>query len=221
MHSSGDNGAACGGGSGVSIAGAARGAAGGDDTPPARALLFRAAAAADFLALSSFVHSQHVEASSWDAASRAAQVADLPTDFPDLVSPDAWASLSRGAWLLTDPGGALVGAAGLKASPTLPAGGADVSFLFVAPAWRGRGLGAQLLGACLQAAEAAGAPAVRLLSITVYEAALKLYASRGFAEWKPRETVGLYTRVHLEKRLCGGAAAGAGERAARAAGATG
>jgi GNAT superfamily N-acetyltransferase len=217
MHSSGDIGAACGGGSGVSIAGAARGAALGEGAPPA---LFRAAAAADFPLLVSFVHAQHVESSSWDAASRAAQVADLPTDFPDLVSPDAWASLSRGAWLFADPAGALVAAAGLKASPTLPAGGVDVSFLFVAPVWRGRGLGARLLGACLQAAEAVGAPAVRLLSITVYEAALKLYASRGFAEWKPRETVGLYTLVHLEKRLGGGAAAGAAERAARA-GATG
>ena len=181
-------------------------------------LQFRAAAPSDFPAVRAFVHAQHVASSSWDAASHAAQVADLHADFPDLVSPSEYATLSRGAWLFCvgpggpaaaaagldgGPEGSIVGAVGLKASPTLPAGGLDISFLFVAPAWRGRGLGTHLLRACLQQAEGAGAPAVRLLSITVYAAALALYKNVGFTEYKPQETVGLYTLVHLEKRLQG------------------
>ena len=187
-------------------------------------LQFRAATPSDVPAVRAFVHEQHVTSSSWDAASRAAQVADLPADFPDLISPAEFASLSRGAWLFCvgpggpaaaaaghdgGPEGSIVGAVGLKVSPSLPAGGLDISFLFVAPAWRGRGLGAHLLRQCLQHAEGTGAPAVRLLSITVYAAALALYANVGFLEYKPQETVGLYTLVHLEKRLQG--AGGGGE----------
>lgn len=75
-------------------------------------------------------------------------------------------------------------------------------------------MGALLLRACLQHAAGAGAPAVRLLSITQYAAALSLYAGFGFFEYRERETVGLYTLVHLEKRLdaADAAAPAAGEK---------
>jgi GNAT superfamily N-acetyltransferase len=178
--------------------------------------VFRPASELDFPALVEFVHQLHVDSSSWDAASHAAQTADLATDFPDLVSPSAFSSLSRGAWLVCigpggpaaaaagldgGPEGTVVGAAGLKVCPSLPLPALDVSYLFVAPQWRGRGLGALLLRTCLQHAAGAGAPTVRLLSITQYAAALSLYAGFGFFEYRERETVGLYTLVHLEKRL--------------------
>jgi predicted GNAT family acetyltransferase len=95
--------------------------------------------------------------------------------------------------------GAIVATVGLKVG-AVPRG-LDVSYLFVDPQWRGRGLATLLLRAALKYAAAAGAPAVRLLTITVYAAALSLYRNFFFKEYKRRETVGLYTLVHLELKM--------------------
>jgi GNAT superfamily N-acetyltransferase len=96
----------------------------------------------------------------------------------------------------------IVAAAGLKKSPT-SADAVDVSYLFVAPAWHRRGIATALLRECIQRAEASSATTLRLLTISVYEAALALYRAHNFVEWRPREQIGEYTAIYLERQLRG------------------
>ena len=141
--------------------------------------------ATDLSALRAFVFHEHVEASSLCAASRAAQTADLPTDFPDLVDAEAFSSLGAGSWVVRDEAGALVGASGLKRTdmPTTLA----LSYLFVAPRAQRRGLGRALLRAALAHAQALASAAcapltLQLLTLEgVYAPAVALYTSEGFA----------------------------------------
>ena len=181
-------------------------------------------------ALRAFVFSRHVDDSSYSAASRAAQESDLFTDFPDLVSPEAFAQLSLGGWLVKNECGAIVGACGLKRSDQPSE--VFLSYLFVAPSHRGKGLGRNLLRAALDAADSHAAslpagssllPAVRLLTLEgVYEAAVRLYESEGFvlerrvpASAEPGACPH-YTLLYMQRPLrgkvehCGGGSVGGG-----------
>ena len=167
----------------------------------------------DLDALRAFVFLNHVERSSYDAASRAAQTDDLPTDFPDLLTPGAFEALSLGAWGVRDAQGALIGASGLKR-------GADaaemwLSYLFVAQHAERAGLGRALLRAAAARAQAlAGTAGARLCLLTLegtYAAAVRLYESEGFALTKrvpPSAGAGacpFYTLLYMERALgCAG-----------------
>ena len=151
--------------------------------------------------LREFVTSTHVDASSYSPESRAAQVADLPADFPDLyITQESWAGRAapRG-FLAVDPDGVILGAAGLKPSCSLPPPHQDLSYLFVAPGWRGRGMGKALLTTALAAAPP-GLP-VRLLSVTSYAEAISLYTAFGFVRYTPDVPTpeGHYMLVHMER----------------------
>ena len=175
----------------------------------------------DLSALRDFVFHNHVEASSLCAASRAAQTSELPVDFPDLLSPEAFSTLGAGSWVVCDEAGTLVGASGLKRgdTPTTYA----LSYLFVAPRAQRRGMGRALLRAALAHAQAlasaAGAPlTLQLLTLEgVYAPAVALYESEGFtlsrrvpASSDPGACP-FYTLLYMEKSVGGSAPpAGAG-----------
>lgn len=153
----------------------------------------------DLLAIRDFVFFQHVEASSYSDASRAAQVSELLTDFPDLAEVgsaiDAGAPLRRGAWLYRAAAtGEIVAAVGLKISSTSPEA-LDISYLFTHPRYRKRGLARRLLRRALVAAAAQdGVEAVRLLTLAgVYDAAVALYTSEKFR---------VYQRVEPSAGIC-------------------
>jgi GNAT superfamily N-acetyltransferase/predicted esterase len=189
----------------------------------------RPLAAADLDALRAFVFFEHVERSAYDGPSRAAQTADLPTDFPDLVSPAAFAALSLGAWGARDAasGGTLAGACGLKRGE---AGSSDMvlSYLFVAPRAQRQGLGRALLRAALaraqQLAGAGSGARLRLLTLEgVYGPAVRLYESEGFTLLRrvpPSAEEGacpFYTLLHMDRALAPAEAAPAPAAAAAAA----
>lgn len=151
--------------------------------------------------LRAWVCAQHVEASSFSPASRAAQIADLDDDFPDLASDAGWASLALASWVVEDASGELLGAAGLKVSSSR-ADAVELSYLFVSPTARGRGIGRALLRAAVAHARAMpSVRAVRLLTLEgIYDTAMALYASEGFKEYAPRTLTpeGHYTLVFME-----------------------
>ena len=150
-----------------------------------------------------FVNSTHVKASALCDASRTQQISDLPNDFPELHSDEAWAALPEPhGWVFEDPGsGAILGAVGIKPGNDI-ASTVHVSYLFVAPQTRGMGLGRALLRAALRgAADDHRAQSCTLLSLKgVYAPALALYASEGFQETR-EETTRFYTLVFMELDL--------------------
>jgi GNAT superfamily N-acetyltransferase len=93
------------------------------------------------------------------------------------------------AQLVAERDGAIVGAVLLyPVAPALPGAGAararraepEVRLLAVAPAARGRGVGAALMGACLRRARAWGAPALTLHTTGMMQAAIRVYERLGF-----------------------------------------
>jgi GNAT superfamily N-acetyltransferase len=141
-------------------------------------------------ALRTFVCDAHVEASGYSPAARAAQIADLATDFPELHSESAWAERQRPtSWVAIDAADRTtwVGAVGLKRSCSR-VGAEDLSFLFVIPSRHRCGIGRALLTTALDAARARAAVSVRLLTLPgVYDAALSLYESVGFRAYRGDE----------------------------------
>jgi len=178
-------------------------------------VVLRAARAdeAERAALCEFVCAEHVAASAFDAASRAAQVADLRDDFPALHDAAAWAALPQpAAWVVEEADGTLVAAAGIAPSASR-ARAVDVSFLFVAPRARRAGLARALLRGALRAAAARGAEAARLLTLPgVYDAAIKLYEAEGFAPYRADESTpaGHYRLRWMERALAPPRARGEG-----------
>ena len=105
--------------------------------------------------------------------------------------------------LVADLGGHLVGAVavatrgGAFAEQAAP-GEAVVRMLVVDAAGRGRGVGAQLMAACLQAARDAGCRVVRLSTQPGMAAAHRLYERLGFVrtpgdDWRPEPDLLLWT----------------------------
>lgn len=138
-------------------------------------------------ALRAWVCDAHVAASGYNEESKAAQIADLPDDFPDLFCADIWSSLVRpSAWIVEDAKG-WVAAVGLKPSASLK-DAEDISYLFVALRARRRGLAQSLLRTAKGTAAARGATALRLVTLPgVYDEAITLYEKEGFFQYQPDE----------------------------------
>jgi ribosomal protein S18 acetylase RimI-like enzyme len=81
--------------------------------------------------------------------------------------------------------------------------------IFVAPTARDRGVGQQLLGACLEWATAAGHPAIGLTVDATNEAALRLYQKGGFHELARLSNPDGHSSVAMERRLSGDTRGGA------------
>jgi ribosomal protein S18 acetylase RimI-like enzyme len=109
---------------------------------------------------------------------------------------DDWAAFSAGIGRMADladtaellvadcngeVGGAVVHVGpGRPRSAVFPEDWSVIRMLVVAPGHRGRGLGRQLVAACLRAALRDGAPAVGLHTSPIMASALRLYTSLGF-----------------------------------------
>lgn len=136
----------------------------------------------EFTALRTFVHTQHVEASSFSDASRIAQQEDCDSgaDFPDLHTFEAFEALSLQSYLALDEDGSIKGACGLKRGES--EGYAHVSYLFVDSTVRGQGVGTKLLRRILESAQGLGAlHTLKLLTLEgQYATAIKLYTTFGF-----------------------------------------
>lgn len=87
-----------------------------------------------------------------------------------------------GALVLAQCDGAVAGVGALR---TLAPGTCEVKRMFVAPRWRGLGVGSALLDRLLEEASARGASRVVLDSSRFMEDAHRLYTSRGFEERPP------------------------------------
>jgi len=115
----------------------------------------------------------------WDIADAHALEVQL---FPDTWSQEVfWSELAapgRCYVVVQDPGGALLGYAGLAVTGTQ----ADVQTIAVAPSAQGRGLGAVLLDALLAAALDAGATSVMLEVRADNAGAINLYRRAGFEQ---------------------------------------
>lgn len=115
---------------------------------------------------------------------------------------EAWSEvLLHPAWrivLAETAGGELAAAAVLLRDRPL----ASLASLAVAPPWRGRGVGACLLGECVRLSRAAGAQAVVLEVDEDNEPALRLYRRFGFRAYRAFEEDGV-ARLEMVLRLDG------------------
>ncbi len=112
-------------------------------------------------------------------------------DYGTAIGPAAWAVYrgSMAARILDDPtvtrlvavaDGTVVGAVLLQPPGPDSPPGPEVGLLGVDPAWRGRGIGAALMDACIARARAAGAGALYLHTEPRMPAAVTLYQRLGF-----------------------------------------
>lgn len=119
----------------------------------------------------------HLESTAYSPGALAAQLADLPTDFPPLFSDDAFRRAA--VFAARDAGGLLVGAAGLAFEADPP--GAELLFLSVHPSARQRGVAQELVKAALAEAERRGCSKIKLLTLLgILEPACRLYEKLGF-----------------------------------------
>jgi ribosomal protein S18 acetylase RimI-like enzyme len=126
--------------------------------------------AVDRVALAAFSQYAHAYAD-WPAFSaRIARTSELASQAELLVAEGAGEVL--GAVLHVAPG--------KPRSPIFPDEWAVIRMLVVAPGQRGRGIGRQLVAACLRRAIRDGAPAVGLHTSPMMETALRLYTTLGF-----------------------------------------
>jgi ribosomal protein S18 acetylase RimI-like enzyme len=155
--------------------------------------------------LQSWVCNAHVTASGYNEESRIAQINDLADDFPELYSEEKWIALKKpSAWVIEDRNG-WVAVAGLKQSES-KAGAEDLSYLFVAPEARRKGLGRTLLRTA-KAVASTRTSTLRLLTLpNVYDAAIGLYESEGFLQYREDEMtpLGHFTLRWMEVQLGGG-----------------
>jgi GNAT superfamily N-acetyltransferase len=97
----------------------------------------------------------------------------------------------------TDAGEA-IGCVGLIA---LADGGFEVAKMTVSEAARGTGLGKLLMQACIDKAQALGAPRLYLETNAALAPALALYRSMGFVDLPPRDTPYARCDVWMERRV--------------------
>jgi GNAT superfamily N-acetyltransferase len=79
-------------------------------------------------------------------------------------------------------------------------GGYEVAKMTVAEDLRGSGLGRQLMQACIEAGEAAGAPRLYLETNSALAPALSLYRAMGFRDLAPVPTEYARADVFMERR---------------------
>lgn len=116
-----------------------------------------------------------------------AATADEPSD--DLVAP-------TGVFLLAHHAGRAAGCAGLR----LRSGYAELTRVFICPAYRGRGGGAALLSAVEEQARAAGTDRIRLDTRADLVEARALYVRHGYVEI-PAYSHDIYAEHWFEKVL--------------------
>jgi putative acetyltransferase len=103
----------------------------------------------------------------------------VPEEFPELAAPASRYGRDGGAlFVARDAGGALVGS--LAIAPGYRRGDFELFKVYLARAWRGRGLAAHLLGLGLERARAAGARRVVLWSDTRFADGHRFYRRHGF-----------------------------------------
>lgn len=76
----------------------------------------------------------------------------------------------------------VAGCAGIYPTTGLPAGCCEFVKFYLAPAARGKGIGGQLMNACLQSAKTLGYTQVYLESFPAFNAAIGLYTRAGFRQ---------------------------------------
>lgn len=135
-------------------------------------------------------------------------VAELDTLFPDGFDPGPVTPPSTVVLVLdgTEPaaGGGLQW---LPAGPGETAPEAEIKRMWVAPAWRGHGLGARLLADLERRAAAAGARVVRLDTHPALHDAIALYRRAGYRE-TARYNDNPHAGLFFSKRLTGGPGTG-------------
>ena len=100
----------------------------------------------------------------------------VPLDLSELAPPDGVYLVGR-ASTEGDPDGEVVAGGGVR---TIGAGVGEIKRMYVVPAWRGRGAGAQLLAALEAAALDLGLPTVRLDTGARQAGARHLYEKSGY-----------------------------------------
>ncbi len=152
-----------------------------------------------------FVCDTHVKASSFSEESMAAQIRDLPTDFPELFDEEEWGkSLS---WVVEPifqneeqpskvAAGDIVAAIGLTfSSKTFLEG--KISYFFVSEKLRRKGIGRRLLKLAISEATSRGCFQLKLLTLRgVYDGAIVLYKQEGFSV-ESEEDSPHYRLVHM------------------------
>lgn len=133
------------------------------------------------------------------AASKALRLralADSPAAFSSTLDrelefdDDVWRTrLERAAtFFAVDPADDFVGTVTGIADPHEP-GGRDVVAMWVAPEWRGRGVGGALLDAVVEWARAEGAASIALWVADGNDAARRLYERGGFVDTGQRDVI--------------------------------
>lgn len=117
-----------------------------------------------------------------------AELADFPARYAE----------PEGAFLVARAGGAIVGCVGMK---RLGEGVCEMKRLYVADAFKGRGVGRSLVAAVLGAARGKGYRIMRLDTLRDMNAALGLYRSCGFREIGSYVYNPLEGAVYMEKEL--------------------
>ncbi|MBO9709311.1 MAG: GNAT family N-acetyltransferase [Caulobacter sp.] len=97
-----------------------------------------------------------------------------------------------------DDDGAVVGCVALLA---MDDGGFEIAKMTVAESARGEGVGRRLMEACVDQAEAEGAPRLYLETNSRLTPALSLYQSAGFVQLPPADTPYARCDVWMERRL--------------------
>lgn len=118
-------------------------------------------------------------------------------DQPDLAAiPDFYQS-GKGAFLVAEAKGAIVGTVGLK---DIGAGQGALRKMFVAAGWRGRdfGVSAALLGRLLDEARERGVDTVFLGTAEILVAAHRFYEKNGFVRVKPEDLPASFPRMAVD-----------------------
>lgn len=169
---------------------------------------YRLATGTDHPHLTKLVIQNHLALSDDCPEEWLSQLSDVPSDFPHLLSADAFA---RGVYYVavTTRDGEIVGSAGV--TPVVPEKKDDggccygLTAITVKKEWRGGGIGTELANMALSGARKSGAKKVKLVTLKeTMESAWRLYEKLGFrrvgekvsAEY-PRKMTVLYYEMKL------------------------
>jgi len=106
------------------------------------------------------------------------------TVYEDLTTDDLYSLFQREdavCWV-AEVNGSIVGCAGIYPTEALPEGYCEFVKFYVAPDARGKGIGIQLMNACIQSAKALGYTHLYLESFPEFSKAIGLYTKAGFRQ---------------------------------------
>lgn len=148
------------------------------------------------------------------AALIAASFAEYPnchfdwSEFPELRRPASHFAAKGGRlWIADAPGGRIAGSIGVAPVPEQNA--AELTKVYVDPAWRGAGLAQALFAEALGFAEAGGHAEMMLWSDSRFARGHRFYEKLGFVRWPGQRylaDVSATWEYHFRKRLTGQAA---------------